>query len=114
LDGSALTQPRSFACDSTHQYLRLIRATRSGADILTAIGDVPKRLRQSAGKFIGLRLPDHKVARALLAEPGEPDLLEWPLPTARRMRYQALINNQPAPDLLRLARLPSARGGQRA
>jgi len=99
---------------ASSSFIRPIRATRSGADIPTAIREVPKRLRQSAGKTIGLRLPDHKVARALPAEPGEPDLLEWPLPTARRMRYQALINNQPPPDLLRLARLPSARGEQRA
>jgi tRNA threonylcarbamoyl adenosine modification protein (Sua5/YciO/YrdC/YwlC family) len=33
---------------------------------------VPRRLQHPRRKTIGLRIPDHKVVRALLAELGEP------------------------------------------
>ena len=40
--------------------------------ILKATGDVPRRLQNPKRKTIGIRVPDHPVARAILAELGEP------------------------------------------
>jgi tRNA threonylcarbamoyl adenosine modification protein (Sua5/YciO/YrdC/YwlC family) len=57
-----------------NRQFRMIKAATPGSYtfILKATREVPKRLRHPSRKTIGLRLPDHKVARALLAELGEP------------------------------------------
>jgi tRNA threonylcarbamoyl adenosine modification protein (Sua5/YciO/YrdC/YwlC family) len=40
--------------------------------ILQATREVPRRLLHSKRKTIGIRVPDHRIAQALLAELGEP------------------------------------------
>lgn len=53
---------------------RLLKAATPGSYtfILQATKEVPKRLLHPSRRTIGLRVPDHKVAQALLAELGEP------------------------------------------
>jgi tRNA threonylcarbamoyl adenosine modification protein (Sua5/YciO/YrdC/YwlC family) len=53
---------------------RLLKATTPGSYtfILHATREVPKRLLHPSRRTIGLRVPDHKVAQALLAELREP------------------------------------------
>lgn len=53
---------------------RLLKAHTPGpyTFILPATGEVPKRLQNPKRRTIGIRVPDHPVARALLAELGEP------------------------------------------
>jgi tRNA threonylcarbamoyl adenosine modification protein (Sua5/YciO/YrdC/YwlC family) len=53
---------------------RLLKATTPGsyAFILHATREVPKRLMHPSRRTIGLRVPEHKVAQALLEELGEP------------------------------------------
>jgi tRNA threonylcarbamoyl adenosine modification protein (Sua5/YciO/YrdC/YwlC family) len=53
---------------------RLLKATTPGSYtfILQATREVPKRLLHPSRRTIGLRVPDHKVTQALLAELGEP------------------------------------------
>jgi tRNA threonylcarbamoyl adenosine modification protein (Sua5/YciO/YrdC/YwlC family) len=53
---------------------RLLKAATPGSYtfILQATREVPKRLLHPSRRTIGLRVPDHKVAQALLAELGEP------------------------------------------
>jgi tRNA threonylcarbamoyl adenosine modification protein (Sua5/YciO/YrdC/YwlC family) len=53
---------------------RLLKATTPGSYtfILHATREVPKRLLHPSRRTIGLRVPDHKVAHALLEELGEP------------------------------------------
>jgi len=53
---------------------RILRAHTPGpyTFILKASPEVPRRLMHPKRKTIGLRVPDHGVARALLAELGEP------------------------------------------
>jgi tRNA threonylcarbamoyl adenosine modification protein (Sua5/YciO/YrdC/YwlC family) len=55
------------------QY-RLLRALTPGSYtfILRGTREVPRRLLHPKRKTIGVRLPDHPVAQALLAELGEP------------------------------------------
>ena len=57
-----------------NRQFRLLKAATPGsyAFILKATRVVPKRLQHPSRKTIGLRVPDHKVVRALLAELGEP------------------------------------------
>lgn len=57
-----------------NRQFRLLKAATPGsyAFILQATRVVPKRLQHPSRKTIGLRVPDHKVVRALLAELGEP------------------------------------------
>jgi tRNA threonylcarbamoyl adenosine modification protein (Sua5/YciO/YrdC/YwlC family) len=52
---------------------RLLKAATPGSYtfILQATREVPKRLLHPSRRTIGLRVPDHKVAQALLAELGE-------------------------------------------
>src|SRR6185436_16798328 len=54
--------------------LRLLKAHTPGAYtfILQATREVPRRLQHARRKTIGLRVPDHVIARALLAELNEP------------------------------------------
>lgn len=42
--------------------------------VLTATRDVPKRLQNHKRKTVGIRIPDHGVPAALVAELGEPIL----------------------------------------
>ena len=53
---------------------RALKAATPGSYtfVLKATREVPKRLRHPTGGTIGLRVPDHKVVRALLSELGEP------------------------------------------
>ena len=53
---------------------RLLKATTPGSYtfILHATREVPKRLLHPSRRTIGLRVPDHAVAQALLTELGEP------------------------------------------
>jgi len=53
---------------------RLIRSLTPGAYtfILTASREVPRRLQNPKRKTIGLRVPDHPIAQALLEAMGEP------------------------------------------
>lgn len=57
-----------------NRQFRLLKATTPGsyAFILRATREVPKRLRHPSRRTIGLRIPDHRVVRALLTELGEP------------------------------------------
>ena len=53
---------------------RLLKATTPGSFtfILRATREVPRRLQNTQRKTIGLRIPDHPVAQALLVELQEP------------------------------------------
>lgn len=53
---------------------RLLKSLTPGpyTFILPATREVPRRLQDEKRKTIGLRVPDHRVAQALLAELGEP------------------------------------------
>lgn len=55
---------------------RAIKASTPGpyTFILPATGEVPKRLMHPKKRTVGVRIPDHPVVRALLAELGEPML----------------------------------------
>jgi tRNA threonylcarbamoyl adenosine modification protein (Sua5/YciO/YrdC/YwlC family) len=57
-----------------NSQFRLLKATTPGSYtfILQATREVPKRLLHPSRRTIGLRVPDHNVAQALLAELGEP------------------------------------------
>src|SRR5688572_26542217 len=57
-----------------NSHFRLLKAVTPGSYtfILRATRGVPKRLQHPSRKTIGLRIPDHRVVRALLAELGEP------------------------------------------
>ena len=64
---------RQFAIVDNRQY-RLIRAVTPGpyVFILEATREVPRRLSHPSRKTIGLRVPDHPIALALLQELGQP------------------------------------------
>jgi tRNA threonylcarbamoyl adenosine modification protein (Sua5/YciO/YrdC/YwlC family) len=53
---------------------RILKAHTPGAYtfILRATGDVPRRLQNPKRKTIGIRVPDHEVAKAILDELGGP------------------------------------------
>lgn len=55
---------------------RAVKAATPGAYtfILPATAEVPKRLLHPKKKTVGVRIPDHRVVRALLDELGEPML----------------------------------------
>ena len=71
-----LSEVATYAKVDNRQY-RLLKAATPGcyAFILEATREVPKRLQHPSRRTIGVRIPDHPVVRALLAELGEP-LLE--------------------------------------
>ncbi|HEX9685871.1 MAG TPA: L-threonylcarbamoyladenylate synthase [Burkholderiales bacterium] len=84
-----------YATVDNRQFRLLKRATPgSYTFILRATREVPKRLLHPSRKTIGLRVPDHRVVQALLAELGEPLLSstlhlpgdELPLNDARDIR----------------------------
>lgn len=53
---------------------RTVKAATPGCYtfILPATGEVPRRLLHPKKRTVGVRIPDHRVAQALLAELGEP------------------------------------------
>jgi tRNA threonylcarbamoyl adenosine modification protein (Sua5/YciO/YrdC/YwlC family) len=57
-----------------NSVFRTIKAATPGryTFILPATPDVPRRLMHPKKKTVGVRIPDHAVAQALLAELGEP------------------------------------------
>jgi len=58
----------------TNADYRILRANTPGpyTFILPATREVPRRLQHAKRKTIGLRVPEHPIALALLAELGEP------------------------------------------
>ena len=79
-----------------NRQFRLLKSATPGSYtfILQATRELPKRLQHPSRRTIGLRVPDHRVVRALLAELEEPLLSstlmlpgdEWPLNDAIEMR----------------------------
>ncbi|MEY4597520.1 MAG: hypothetical protein RLZZ445_317 [Pseudomonadota bacterium] len=59
-----------------NQQFRLLKAATPGSYvfILEATRELPKRLQHPKRRTIGLRIPDHPVVNAMLAELGEPIL----------------------------------------
>ena len=68
-----LSESATYARFSTPVY-RILKANTPGAYtfILRATREVPRRLMHPKKKTIGLRVPDHIIAQALLEELGEP------------------------------------------
>jgi tRNA threonylcarbamoyl adenosine modification protein (Sua5/YciO/YrdC/YwlC family) len=58
----------------SNSVFRLVKATTPGGYtfILPATREVPRRLLHPKKQTVGVRIPDHPVAQALLAELGEP------------------------------------------
>ena len=68
-----LSELGQYAIVDNIQYRSLKKSTPgSYTFILKASREVPKRLLNPKRNTIGVRVPDHKVVRALLAEMGEP------------------------------------------
>ncbi len=90
-----LSEIATFARVDNTQY-RLLKATTPGpyTFILEGTKELPRRLLHPKRKTIGLRIPDHPVVSALLAELGEPLLSstlllpddEFPLTDAEEIR----------------------------
>ena len=90
-----LAEVGQYASMDNRQF-RLVKAATHGGYtfILRATREVPKRLQHPSRKTIGVRIPDHRVAQALLAELQEPVLsstlllpgAEDPLNDARDIR----------------------------
>lgn len=59
-----------------NSVFRLVKAATPGSYtfILPATREVPRRLMHPRKKTVGVRIPNHRVAQALLAELGEPML----------------------------------------
>ena len=57
-----------------NRVFRAVKAATPGSYtfILPATQEVPRRLRHPGKKTVGVRIPDHAVTQALLAELGEP------------------------------------------
>lgn len=70
-----LSELSNYAKVDNRQF-RLLKAATPGSYvfILEATRELPKRLQHPKRRTIGLRIPDHPVAEALLAELGEPIL----------------------------------------
>ena len=68
-----LSEIAVYAKVDNRQY-RLLKATTPGAYtfILEATREVPRRLSHPSRKTIGLRIPENRIAQALLAELGQP------------------------------------------
>ena len=68
-----LSELASYARVDNRQY-RLLKLGTPGpfTFILEATKEVPRRLSHPSRRTIGLRVPDHKVTQALLAELGQP------------------------------------------
>jgi len=70
-----LAEVGQYASMDNRQF-RLLKAVTPGSYtfLLRASREVPKRLQHPSRRTIGVRIPDHRVVRALLAELGEPVL----------------------------------------
>jgi tRNA threonylcarbamoyl adenosine modification protein (Sua5/YciO/YrdC/YwlC family) len=70
-----LSEIATYAIVDNAQY-RLLRSATPGSYtfILRATREVPRRLMHPKRKTIGVRVPEHRVAQALLAELNEPML----------------------------------------
>jgi tRNA threonylcarbamoyl adenosine modification protein (Sua5/YciO/YrdC/YwlC family) len=70
-----LSELAAYARVDNRQF-RLLKAATPGSYvfILEATRELPKRLQHPKRRTIGLRIPDHPVVHALLAELGEPIL----------------------------------------
>jgi tRNA threonylcarbamoyl adenosine modification protein (Sua5/YciO/YrdC/YwlC family) len=70
---SDLTELSNFAKVGNDSF-RLIKSLTPGpfTFVLKATKEVPKRLMHPKRKSVGLRIPDHPIAQALLQELGEP------------------------------------------
>lgn len=70
-----LSELSNYARVDNRQF-RLLKAATPGSYvfILEATRELPKRLQHPKRRTIGLRIPDHPVVEALLAELGEPIL----------------------------------------
>jgi tRNA threonylcarbamoyl adenosine modification protein (Sua5/YciO/YrdC/YwlC family) len=68
-----LAELANFAIVDNRQF-RMIRSVTPGpyVFVLVATKEVPRRLSHPSRKTIGLRVPDHEIVRALLAELGQP------------------------------------------
>jgi tRNA threonylcarbamoyl adenosine modification protein (Sua5/YciO/YrdC/YwlC family) len=68
-----LAELANFAIVDNRQF-RMIRSVTPGpyVFVLVATKEVPRRLSHPSRKTIGLRVPDHAIVRALLAELGQP------------------------------------------
>ena len=68
-----LTEVGRFARLETWQF-RMLRACLPGpyTFLLRATRETPRRLQHEQRRTIGVRIPDHRVVRLLLAELGEP------------------------------------------
>ena len=68
-----LAEIATYAKVDNHQF-RMLKAATPGSYtfILQATREVPKRLQHPSRRTVGLRVPDHRVVRALLDELGEP------------------------------------------
>jgi tRNA threonylcarbamoyl adenosine modification protein (Sua5/YciO/YrdC/YwlC family) len=68
-----LSEIANYARVSNQQY-RMLKAATPGSYtfILAATREVPRRLQHPKRNTVGLRVPDHAVVQALLAELGEP------------------------------------------
>ena len=68
-----LSEIGNFAKLDNAQY-RMLKAATPGAYtfILEATRELPRRLAHPKRRTIGLRIPDHVIAQAMLAELGEP------------------------------------------
>ncbi len=68
-----LAEIATYAKVDNRQF-RLLKAVTPGCYtfILQATREVPKRLQHPSRKTIGLRVPDHRIMRALLEALGEP------------------------------------------
>lgn len=68
-----LSDLANYARVDNRQY-RLLKAATPGpyTFILEATREVPRRLSHPSRKTIGLRVPEHAIAQALLAELGQP------------------------------------------
>ncbi|MDD4977773.1 MAG: L-threonylcarbamoyladenylate synthase [Gallionella sp.] len=79
-----------------NQKFRLLKSNTPGSYtfILEATKEVPKRIQHPKRSTVGIRVPDHPVALALLEELGEPMLTstlilpneDWPLNDAEYIR----------------------------
>ncbi len=76
-----LSELASYARVDNRQY-RLLKLGTPGAYtfILEATKEVPRRLSHPSRRTIGLRVPDHRVTQALLAELGQPLLATTLIP----------------------------------
>jgi tRNA threonylcarbamoyl adenosine modification protein (Sua5/YciO/YrdC/YwlC family) len=83
---ASLAEVGRFARLETWQY-RMLRACLPGpyTFLLRATRETPRRLQHERRRTVGVRIPDHRVVRMLLAALGEPlmssTLLLWHEPT---------------------------------